>query len=322
MKQDNHTNDRALGLSTAQVTGSALAAMSGAFFASWLGTTGTLVGAAVGSVVATVGAAIYTHSLRRTGNVVKRTAVQVRHGALTVVPRPDPGTASAGPVRDPNAPRPSEDNRRSRRRPRRGSRLVHVPVRKAGPGVGQGRSRQSRRTGRRTGRDHRRRGDHRQADRVLVRQGRRNGHQRGTRRRLRQQVIRAGRDAREAEARDAEADAFRVSVAGAAAADGAGALDAGNSDANSLPVHRRRRCRRTSGREPGAGVRGRPAVALGPLGHELLDQWEWISASQGSRPTLDETKRFRFIQFPRIRTGVPRAEADHDRDASSGRGRP
>ncbi len=109
MKQDNHTNDRALGLSTAQVTGSALAAMSGAFFASWLGTTGTLVGAAVGSVVATVGAAIYTHSLRRTGNVVKRTAVQVRHGALTVVPRPDPGTASAGPVRDPNAPRPSEE---------------------------------------------------------------------------------------------------------------------------------------------------------------------------------------------------------------------
>jgi hypothetical protein len=107
MTQDNDKHDRALGLSPAQVAGSALAAMSGAFFASWLGTTGTLIGAAVGSVVATIGAAIYTHSLRRTGTVVKRTAVQVRHGALLTgaVPRPDPGTASDGPVRDPNAPR-------------------------------------------------------------------------------------------------------------------------------------------------------------------------------------------------------------------------
>jgi hypothetical protein len=97
---------RDLGLSPAQVLGSALAAVSGAFSASWLGTTGTLIGAAVGSVIATVGAAIYTHSLRRTGQAVKRTAVQVRHGALLTGPilRPDPGTAQDAPVRDPNAP--------------------------------------------------------------------------------------------------------------------------------------------------------------------------------------------------------------------------
>ena len=69
MTDDNDRKDRSrLGLSPAQVTGSALAAMSGAFLASWFGTTGTLVGAAVGSVVATVGAAIYTHSLRRTAS--------------------------------------------------------------------------------------------------------------------------------------------------------------------------------------------------------------------------------------------------------------
>jgi len=112
MTDDNDRKDRpSLGLSPAQVTGSALAAMSGAFLASWLGTTGTLVGAAVGSVVATVGAAIYTHSLRRTSLVVKRTAVQVRHAPLLTGATPRPDTrevASDAPVPDPNAPRPGE----------------------------------------------------------------------------------------------------------------------------------------------------------------------------------------------------------------------
>jgi hypothetical protein len=61
-----------LGLSAAQVAGSALAAVSGAFLASWLGVTGTLVGAAVGSVVGTVGSASYTYSLRR-GQALMRT---------------------------------------------------------------------------------------------------------------------------------------------------------------------------------------------------------------------------------------------------------
>ena len=70
--------ERKLELSTTQITGSALAAMSGAFFASWAGTTGTIVGAAVGSVIVTVGAATYTWSLQRTRDAVKRTAAQVR----------------------------------------------------------------------------------------------------------------------------------------------------------------------------------------------------------------------------------------------------
>lgn len=107
MTQDDQ-KPRSLGLSAAQVTGSALAAMSGAFLASWLGTTGTLIGAAVGSLVATVGSAIYAHSLRRTSAAVKRTASHVRATSLLTgaIPRPDPGVAQDGPVPDPSAPRP------------------------------------------------------------------------------------------------------------------------------------------------------------------------------------------------------------------------
>ncbi len=109
MTQDDQ-KPRSLGLSAAQVTGSALAAMSGAFLASWLGTTGTLIGAAVGSIIATVGSAIYAHSLRRTSAAVKRTASQVRATSLLTgaIPRPDPGAAQDGPVPDPSAPRPGQ----------------------------------------------------------------------------------------------------------------------------------------------------------------------------------------------------------------------
>jgi hypothetical protein len=60
-----------LGLSPAQVAGSALAAVSAAFFASWLGVAGTLVGAALGSIVGTVGSATYTYSLQRGHAVVR-----------------------------------------------------------------------------------------------------------------------------------------------------------------------------------------------------------------------------------------------------------
>ena len=89
--------ERKLELSTTQITGSALAAMSGAFFASWAGTTGTIVGAALGSVIVTVGAATYTWSLQRTRDAVKRTAAQVRQSALAsnALPR----TVTEGPMR-------------------------------------------------------------------------------------------------------------------------------------------------------------------------------------------------------------------------------
>lgn len=85
-------------LSTTQIAGSALAAMSGAFIVSTAGTAGTLIGAAVGSIVATVGAAAYTWSLRRTSAAVRRTAAQVRQTALltNALPR----TVAQGPLRD------------------------------------------------------------------------------------------------------------------------------------------------------------------------------------------------------------------------------
>lgn len=90
-------DERPLGLSPAQVAGSALAAVSGALLASFAGTTGTIIGAAVGSVVATVGAAIYTWSLRHTSAAVRRTAAQVRQTALLTGQLPR--TVAQGPLR-------------------------------------------------------------------------------------------------------------------------------------------------------------------------------------------------------------------------------
>jgi hypothetical protein len=95
MAQDNE--DHKIGLSPAQVAGSALAAVSGALLASFAGTTGTIIGTAVGSIVATVGAAIYTWSLRRTSAAVRRTAAQVRQTALLTGPLPR--TVRDGPLR-------------------------------------------------------------------------------------------------------------------------------------------------------------------------------------------------------------------------------
>ena len=69
-----------LGLSLPQVMGSALAATTAAVCSSWLGVAGTLIGAAIGSVVATVGGALYTHSLRQGREVVLRHVPYAGHG--------------------------------------------------------------------------------------------------------------------------------------------------------------------------------------------------------------------------------------------------
>jgi hypothetical protein len=91
--------ERKLSISTTQVIASALAAMSVAFLTSWLGTTGTILGAFLGSVIATVGTATYTWSLHRTSAAVKHTAAQVRQTALqsNSLPR----TVAQGPLRKP-----------------------------------------------------------------------------------------------------------------------------------------------------------------------------------------------------------------------------
>jgi hypothetical protein len=59
-------------LSALQVAGGALAAVSAAVVASFFGVAGTVIGAAVASVVSTVGAAVYTESMRRTHAGLRR----------------------------------------------------------------------------------------------------------------------------------------------------------------------------------------------------------------------------------------------------------
>jgi hypothetical protein len=97
MTDEQREREPALGLSPAQVAGSALAAVTAAVFASFAGTAGTIIGAALGSVVATIGAAAYTASLRRSAEAVRRTAAQVRQtSTLTgAIPR----RVTDGPLR-------------------------------------------------------------------------------------------------------------------------------------------------------------------------------------------------------------------------------
>lgn len=101
--RDTKVEKPKLGITAPQVAGSALAAVSGAFFASWAGTTGTLIGAAFGSVIATIGSAIYSYSIRRSAQAVRRTAAQVRQANLAGISLPR--TVSSGPDRsgDPDA---------------------------------------------------------------------------------------------------------------------------------------------------------------------------------------------------------------------------
>lgn len=75
-------------LSAAQVVGGALAAASAAAAASVLGVYGTVIGAVVVSVVASVGGAVYTHSVRRGSQVIQQTRV------LRVLRVKEPGAAA------------------------------------------------------------------------------------------------------------------------------------------------------------------------------------------------------------------------------------
>lgn len=63
-----------------QIVGSALAAVTVAVAASYLGVAGTVIGAALMSVGSTVGTAVYTHYLKRTGAKVKQHTVNAWHG--------------------------------------------------------------------------------------------------------------------------------------------------------------------------------------------------------------------------------------------------
>ncbi len=101
-----------LGLSLTQVLGGALAAVTAALAASFLGVAGTIAGAAIGSLVATVGSAVYDHSLRTAGARLRIARVEpvARNASREPV-------AVQGPLRE-QVP--------GSRRPRRG--VVHLAI--------------------------------------------------------------------------------------------------------------------------------------------------------------------------------------------------
>ncbi|MCW2504109.1 MAG: hypothetical protein JWO79_2393 [Actinomycetia bacterium] len=61
-----------LDLSVTKILASALAAISAAVAASYLGAMGTIIGAGVGSIIATVSTSIYQHSIKRTSEKLKK----------------------------------------------------------------------------------------------------------------------------------------------------------------------------------------------------------------------------------------------------------
>ena len=85
------SGDRA-SINWVQVIGTALAAMSSAVLLSTLGVTGTVIGAAVGSIVASVGGAAYTRGIAASQQQVTAQAAALRRAAKTRGQGPD-GTA-------------------------------------------------------------------------------------------------------------------------------------------------------------------------------------------------------------------------------------
>jgi hypothetical protein len=84
----------------AQVAASALAAVTATVTLSWLGSVGTIVGAAIASVVTVVGNAVYTRSIRHTQDRVltlRQTILPPASGSVPstaspTVPHPEPAT--------------------------------------------------------------------------------------------------------------------------------------------------------------------------------------------------------------------------------------
>lgn len=81
------------GLNLAQVGGGALAAVTAALAASRLGVTGTVLGAAFGSVISTIAGALYTHSLDRAQTRVVATRARI----VRAVPGRDAADPAAVP---------------------------------------------------------------------------------------------------------------------------------------------------------------------------------------------------------------------------------
>lgn len=84
MPERTDNESRRIEISVAQVVASALAAVSSAFLLSKLGAAGTVIGAAIASVVATVGSALYVHVFRRTSEQLRDVRAQMGPNALGV----------------------------------------------------------------------------------------------------------------------------------------------------------------------------------------------------------------------------------------------
>src|ERR687894_204013 len=82
-------------LSATQVAAGALAAVSSAVVASFFGLAGTLIGAALASVISTVSAALYSNSLQKTNEKLRRARGQVT-GRLSAADETE--VASAAPA--------------------------------------------------------------------------------------------------------------------------------------------------------------------------------------------------------------------------------
>jgi hypothetical protein len=90
---------RGLNLSAAQVIASVLATLSAAVAASFLGVAGTLLGAALGSVVSTMGTEIYKHYLQRSEERLRSAGQVLYHSAArtgTGTTNAQAGAASSG----------------------------------------------------------------------------------------------------------------------------------------------------------------------------------------------------------------------------------
>jgi hypothetical protein len=105
-----------LEISATQLIASALAAITATIAASYLGVSGTVIGAAVASVLTVIGNAVYSHSLRSTGERVREVVpVAVRFGPRAgsptgpTVPRlaeSVPARPAASPASRPRTTRP------------------------------------------------------------------------------------------------------------------------------------------------------------------------------------------------------------------------
>jgi len=93
------------GLSAVQLTAGALAAVSSAVVASFFGVAGTLIGAAVASVISTVSATLYSQSLQRTNERLRRVRQQVTRRTPTREVTGTPETAVLPAHLDPRSER-------------------------------------------------------------------------------------------------------------------------------------------------------------------------------------------------------------------------